>query len=395
MSQTSTNRIHPVALATESASISSASIALLHQFSHDLIASHDLNVILRKAVLAAAQLTDAQHATLLLLNSTGQQIQYRIALDNGNLAPLELVAKPMMRKGMAGWVVHSHTTALVHDTENDRRWLPGPGLGDLRSALVAPLIYAERVLGILTLGSEQPGHYLPEHVRLIEILCAHVAGALYLARATRPKDEPPASSSLPRTQDTVALASELRGFSLAAANLAPNICFGEVLDVCSRTLAQIVRRHHGLITHADADTLLAVFEAAGNGAGTAACAALEIQAALQRLGADWQQLGLMAALPNIGIASGTALLGRLSADGKTNSAVGPVIARSLRLRELARSGEILTCDTISATLSSSNRFEITALPPLRLGTMMTEQIYRLRPAHAESGPASHILNRSI
>lgn len=421
-SQTSTSRTQSVALADGTAPAAGEPLAILHQLARDLASPPELDIILRNALLAAVQLTGAQHATLLLLDQAGEQIRYRVALDNGNLAPLDLVAKPMMTKGLAGWVARAHHTAVVSDTEQDPRWLPGPGLGDLRSALVTPLICAGRALGVLTLASETPDYFEPAHIQQIEILAAQAASTIELAQrekagpapaledetaqqAQRPSSrerqgepgsddvgepaEPmvgqrsPAAPTPPaRAQDTVALAAELRGLSAAAAKLGPAICFAEVLDVYAQTLALIVHRYNGMMVQTAGDTLLAVFEWAGDGARVAR-AALELHETARRLAERWQaRLGIAPVPLNIGLARGPALIGRIEPREGTCAAVGTVVSQAERLRELARPGEILVAEEIGLMLTGAEPFELIALPPLQLGGALKQQIYRLRPASA-------------
>jgi class 3 adenylate cyclase len=339
-------------LADECAPGFADSIARLHRFARDLIATPDLNAILQKALLAAAQLTCAHHATLLLLDESGQQIHYRVALDSGNLAPLELIAKPMMSKGLAGLVARDRVTALVEDTEQDPRWLPGPGLGDLRSAVVAPLIYSDQVLAILTLGSETPKHFGAAHLQLVEILGAQTALAIQLARVEGTSNIchlPHPVAELPATpnptlleQEMIALAVELRGLSTATAKLAHGIFFEQELDRYIQANSTIIRRYNGMMVQTDSETLLAVFEAGYDGARAAAQAALELQASFQQRRADWQQhFGIRVGMLNIGIGQGTTLLGADDGGPAPRHALGMAIAQATRLRKLARGGEIL------------------------------------------------------
>lgn len=423
-SQTSTSRTQSVALADGTAPAAGEPLAILHQLARDLASPPELDMILRNALLAAVQLTGAQHATLLLLDQPGEQIRYRVALDNGNLAPLDLVAKPMMTKGLAGWVARAHHTAVVSDTEQDARWLPGPGLGDLRSALVTPLICGGRALGVLTLASETPDYFDPAHVQQVEILAGQTANAIELAQreiaspapagnsdqlAQPPKHQerqgepgdsylgdlaapiigqhlpeapkPPAAPPA-RAQDTVVVAAELRGLSAAAAKHGPAICFAEVLDVYAQTLGLVVRRYHGMMVQTAGDTLLAVFEWAGDGA-LVARAALELQETARRLAEHWQARFALVPVPlNIGLARGPALIGRIDPHEGTCAAVGTVIGQAERLRELARPGEILVAEEIGLMLTGVEPFELIALPPLQLGGALKQQIYRLRPASA-------------
>jgi GAF domain-containing protein len=120
------------------------------------------------------------------------------------------------------------------DTEQDSRWLPGPGLGDLRSAIVAPLLLGTRMLGVITLGHETPSHFSNQHLRLLEVFCATVALAVehahFLSNSASAPDpwSAPSNARLARSrlrdrQPAPPLATlsrrELRGLSSMALDL--------------------------------------------------------------------------------------------------------------------------------------------------------------------------------
>src|SRR5215207_10631827 len=182
MSHTSTDRTAIASPAVGGAASEDNMIEALHGFAQHIADAPDLSALLRSALLAATRLTGARHATVLLLDDQAQNIRYRVALDSGNLAPLELIAKPMMRRGLAGWVARERVAVLIADTEQDARWLPGPGSGDLRSAIVVPLLLGPRMLGMITLGHETPHHFSHQHLRLLEVFCATVALAVERAQ---------------------------------------------------------------------------------------------------------------------------------------------------------------------------------------------------------------------
>src|SRR6185436_13308886 len=190
MSQTGMDRTASASLAAGGAASEDDMIEALHGFAQHIADAPDLTELLRSALLAATRLTGARHATALLLDDQAQNIRYRVALDSGNLAPLELIAKPMMHRGLPGWVARERVSALIADTEQDSRWLPGPGLGDLRSAIVAPLLLGTRLLGMITLGHETPGYFSNQHLRLLEVLCATAALAVEHAQIA---DEAPSA----------------------------------------------------------------------------------------------------------------------------------------------------------------------------------------------------------
>jgi class 3 adenylate cyclase len=384
------DRMAMASLAADSAASDNDTIEALHRFALHIADAPDLSTLLRSALLAATQSTGARHATALLLDDQGQHIRYRVALDSGNLAPLELIAKPMMRNGLAGWVARERVPALIADTEQDSRWLPGPGLGDLRSAIVAPLLLGTRMLGMITLGHETPSHFSNEHLRLLEVLCATVALAVEhthfvantatapdpwsapagakLSPAPMPNDTPPR----PCVRMIVALSAELRGLSSRALELPPAVLFDDVLDAYFARMDVIIRQHGGDIDSIAGDTLLAIFSHPEHAAG----AAIRMRETAAQLGAHWREiLGLSAGSLDIGIAAGEAAIGSLSLSHDTARVVGPVVGVATRLRNLAR-GEILVAGDVAEQLHDQ-AFSIRALRPLRLHDGVMQSIYRV------------------
>jgi class 3 adenylate cyclase len=378
-------------LASASGASDEDPIEALHGFAQDITGSPDLSTLLRSALLAAARLTGARHATALLLDDQSQHIRYRVALDSGNLAPLELVARPMMTRGLAGWVARERVAALVADTEHDPRWLPGPGLGDLRSAIVAPLLLGARLLGMITLGHESPGHFSGTHVHLLEVLCAPVALAVDHARfvadpagafapwpapaGAKLAPTPHASRARPCVQEIVALSAELRGLSSMVVDLPPAALFDDVLDAYFALMDSIVGQYGGTIDSIAGDMLLATFSRPEQAAANAATAALEMRASAARLRAQWRaNQGLNAGSLDIGIARGEAAIGIFSASPSAGRAVGPVIGMAMRLRDLAR-GEILVSGAVAEQLGQP--FVVRALRPLRLLDGSAQPIFRV------------------
>jgi len=390
MSQTSMDGMTMTARAAGGAASDDEPIAALHRFALHIADAPDLSALLRSALLAATQSTGAHHATALLLDQQAQHIRYRVALDSGNLAPLELIAKPMMRSGLAGWVARARVAALIADTEQDSRWLPGPGLGDLRSAIVAPLLLGTRMLGMITLGHETPSHFSTEHLRLLEVLCATVALAVEHTQVVDDSASPPDPWSAPagakltptRVPDDdaprpcvrtiVALSAELRGLSRMTLELPPAVLFDDVLDAYFAGMDAIIRQHGGDIDSVAGDTLLAIFAHPEQAAG----AAIRMRESVARLGAHWREtLGVSAGSLDIGIARGEAAIGALSLRHGISRTVGPVVGVAARLRDLAR-GEILVAGDVVELLHDQT-FSIRALGPLRLQDGVMQPIFRV------------------
>jgi adenylate cyclase len=375
----------------ESARVAQNRLAALEQAAHDLGDEHDLDEVLRRVLAAAAALTASSHATMLLLDESTERITHRIVLDSGNIAPLELVAGPMMRQGLAGWVVRERRAVLIDDTEQDSRWLPGPGSGDLRSALVAPLLLASRPLGILTLGHDRPNHYEEEHLRLLEALSAQAALAIENARLAggQPVERAVAASAInpapayqPGAQDALVIHADLRGLAKAGERLSPEDLVGQVLSVFAQTLTEVAQRHGGVVEQRSGDGFLAIFghaESGSDDALRALQAALAIRQAATKLRATWRaRLGIDVSVA-VGLGRGR-LVGRLGTGERLNHiALGDAITVASRLQALARPGEILVAAEVVEDLNgASARFDLEALPPLPLGGKQGPQrIYRV------------------
>jgi len=420
------------AIAVRQAQLSSAAraaegrVAALCQISRDLGSSVGLDDLLQRVLGAAAALTSSRHATVMLLDDSGDRITYRVALDSGNMAPLEMVAKPVMRQGLAGWAVRERQAALVLDTEQDSRWLPGPGLGAMRSALVAPLLQPDRALGIITLAHEAPGHYTKDHLQLLEALGAQAALAIENMRRSGPGAErplelgrvqvapareiiadaqpaavpsvghdtsAPEASEQPSAHEVVAVFADMHGFSRASERLAPEIVVKEILDVYFQTMTEAIRRYEGDVDKRFGDGVLALFghpESRSDDALRAVQAAHAMRQAAVRLRARWRiRLGVDIGI-GVGVARGRVVVSRVgSLEHHDYTVIGDAINLAGQLQGLARTGEVLAAaEVIEALNGTGASFHAEALPPLQIkGQSRLRQIYRIGEPSAVSRPS--------
>ena len=138
-----------------------------------------IKTMLRKTIEISIELTGAQLGSLILLDSKGAVVDSILA--RGDIAPelnSELV-ESVLKKGLAGWVMHHGKIGLVNDTDMDDRWLTLPNQPyTARSALALPIISGEMQLGILTLMHSMPGHFTQEIVELMKVTANQIALAL-------------------------------------------------------------------------------------------------------------------------------------------------------------------------------------------------------------------------
>jgi GAF domain-containing protein len=89
---------------------------------------------------------------------------------------------PWRRSGC--WVAINRTPANVSDVSKDERWLHIPGVDDgVRSAICAPIIAGDTLLGVLTVMRVRAGAFTSNHLTLLQAICQEVG--LALSNATR------------------------------------------------------------------------------------------------------------------------------------------------------------------------------------------------------------------
>lgn len=71
---------------------------------------------------------------------------------------------------------------ITQDVQSDEEWLPNPYLPDTRSELALPLRAHGRIIGALTAQSDQPHHFSPELIQVLQTLCDQLATAVENAR---------------------------------------------------------------------------------------------------------------------------------------------------------------------------------------------------------------------
>jgi GAF domain-containing protein len=89
-------------------------------------------------------------------------------------------------KGLSGWVVRERRVALVENTSQDSRWMPRQYEDDEqqlpKSAVSAPILTRDQLVGVLTLVHPRPGFFQSEHVSLVQAIADQAGIAVLNAR---------------------------------------------------------------------------------------------------------------------------------------------------------------------------------------------------------------------
>jgi sigma-B regulation protein RsbU (phosphoserine phosphatase) len=116
--------------------------------------------------------------SILLVDPSGEKLQHRFSLrfqEN-----IQLKHDIPIGDGLVGHAAQHKHTVLVPDVSKDKRYIAlNP---ETRSELAAPLIYKDKVIGVLDLEHTKKGFFTEDHKRTINTLAAQVAIALENAR---------------------------------------------------------------------------------------------------------------------------------------------------------------------------------------------------------------------
>src|SRR5204863_402305 len=138
----------------------------------------NLDQLLKRIAELLSRLIDYQMFSILLLDASGEKLQHRFSLrfqEN-----IQLKHDVPLGKGIVGHAAQHKHAVLVPDVSKDPRYvLSNP---ETRSELAVPLIYKDKVIGVLDLEHTRRGFFTDDHKRTVTTLAAQVAIAIENAR---------------------------------------------------------------------------------------------------------------------------------------------------------------------------------------------------------------------
>ncbi len=153
-------------------------LLLLNEIARELTSILNLDELLGRIAELVRRLIDYQMFSILLLDSTGEQLQHRFSLRfNENI---HLKHEIPVGRGLVGYAAESKEAVLVPDVTKDSRYVAANP--ETRSELAVPLIYKNKVVGVLDLEHTRRGFFTEDHKRTMTTLAAQIAIALENAR---------------------------------------------------------------------------------------------------------------------------------------------------------------------------------------------------------------------
>jgi sigma-B regulation protein RsbU (phosphoserine phosphatase) len=153
-------------------------LLLLNEIARELSSILNLDELLGRIADLLRRLIDFQMFSILLLDSSGEKLQHRFSLRfNENVHVKQEIP---LGRGLVGQAAETKQAILVPDVSKDPRYIQSNP--ETRSELAVPLIYKDKVIGVLDLEHTRRGFFTDDHRRTMMTLAAQVAIAIENAR---------------------------------------------------------------------------------------------------------------------------------------------------------------------------------------------------------------------
>jgi NtrC-family two-component system sensor histidine kinase KinB len=151
-----------------------ASLELLYHISREFAAALDLRTVLQRVVLLSMQTVGAMSGSIIVMDGNGKPVESAMVTGSQILSHTTQRLRVTLEKGLAGWVARNHKAVLISDTSHDERWVSSKYAVDeeigSKSAVSAPLLVRDSLVGVMTLVHQTPGFFTQEHLALVQAI---------------------------------------------------------------------------------------------------------------------------------------------------------------------------------------------------------------------------------
>lgn len=162
------------------------SLELLYEVSREFAAALDLRTVLHRVLFLSIKNVGALSGSIIVLDSQAKPVESAFIIRNRPADPSTLQLRQTYDHGLAGWVARNREAALVSDTSQDERWLRLPDDSKDRtgpkSAVSAPILARDELVGVITLVHPQPGFFRSPHLELVKAIADQASIAILNAR---------------------------------------------------------------------------------------------------------------------------------------------------------------------------------------------------------------------
>ena len=153
----------------------------LIEISLDLASTLDLDDLLNRIVRAAADLSNAEEASILLYDEAKEQLFFQAATNDPVMRGLSVP----VGSSIAGWIITNREPIIIGDVMKDERYFKSIAQTTqthTSSLLGVPMIEKDKVIGVLEAINKIQGHFNDEDQEILMALGAQAAVAIENAK---------------------------------------------------------------------------------------------------------------------------------------------------------------------------------------------------------------------
>jgi adenylate cyclase len=362
-------------------------LRLSHELSREIAMERDLKVLLSKILLTIFKFVRADRGVIFLRDAGGELRPGASLRRDGTETPISVSSTIMNH------VIKERATVLTHDAAMDFAASKGKSmiLNRISSAIVAPLLHNDEILGVMWLDSETLAQFQPKDMEIVTAIAAQAAMFIEINILGRKIEQeivnrerfsrllsPNVAQKVLDGELEVKLGgqmvdectvfnSDIRGFTRMSEGTGPEVLV-EMLNEYFEEMVDIVFRYEGTLDKFMGDGIMALWGAPvthPDDAFRSVSCAIEQMECLgrfnrKRIDAGRPPLGI-----GIGIHTGPLVAGYIgSSRALSYTVIGDVANTSARLCGIAAAGQILVSETTLSRLKGKVDYE--ELPPARL-----------------------------
>jgi sigma-B regulation protein RsbU (phosphoserine phosphatase) len=239
-------------------------LMVLNEVGREANSTLELEEVLRRAAELTKRVIDYKIFSILLYDEADNVFRHRVTVKFGQRVQ-EKFAVPA-HEGIVGAAASLRRPVVVPDVTLDPRYLMINA--ETRSELAVPMIYKNKVIGVMDLESPQLNYFTPDHVQVLSILAAQFAVSIENARLYErvAKDEA-------RLERDITAARRLQGALLPRL---PGPEFG--LDIAARVVSsrELSGDIYDFMRYGPQELAIAVGDVVGKGSAAALYGAVAI-----------------------------------------------------------------------------------------------------------------------
>ncbi len=378
-------------------------LRLSHELSREIALERDLPSLLNKILLTIFKFVRADRGVIFLKESDGQLVPGASQRRDGTNQPIPVSSTIMNH------VIRERATVLTHDAAMDFAASKGKSmiLNRISSAIVAPLLHNDEILGVLWLDSETLAQFQPKDMEIVTAIATQAAMFIEInilgrkveaeivnrerfSRLLSPNvaqrvmsGELEVKKGGQLVEECTVFNSDIRGFTRMSDGANP-ASIVEMLNDYFELMVEVVFKHEGTLDKFMGDGIMALWGAPvahrDDAVRSVECA-LEQMEVLGRFNRARLESGHPALAMGIGIHTGPLVAGYIgSSKALSYTVIGDTANTSARLCGVASAGQVLVSEQTLAKLGG--RFETEELPAAQLkGKEKPFRIYDIKRAH--------------